>query len=300
MGEEQEKIIVDLVKSRQPEELSIKEIAEELGIWQQEASAIVGRLVKEGILKQRGKSPIRFYLGTEEQKAGKNRPPFSGIIGSQGSLSMQIQMARAAVCYPPDGLHMLILGATGVGKTMLAREIWRYAVEQRKKEMPFITLNCAEYADNPQLLLSQLFGHEKGAFTGAIEKKTGLIDQADGGILFLDEIHRLGLPGRKFCFLLWITESFAGSAAFRCTRYGCSFCAQPQRIPTAPFCLLLREEFRWSSNFLFFRNALSGNVFPWFPFSSPKKLPVQACPSGCPEMFSNIWCFLRVTATSVI
>lgn len=172
MGEEREKIIVDLVRSRQPEELSIKEIAEELGIWQQEASAAVGRLVKEGVLKQRGRSPVRVSLGEGEQKTVKSQPPFSGIIGSQGSLSMQIQMARAAVCYPPDGLHMLILGATGVGKTMLAREIWRYAAEERKKEMPFVTLNCAEYADNPQLLLSQLFGHEKGAFTGAMERKT--------------------------------------------------------------------------------------------------------------------------------
>lgn len=200
MGEEREKIIVDLVRSRQPEELSIKEIAQELGIWQQEASAAVSSLVKEGVLKQRGRSPVRVSLVEGEQKTVKSQPPFSGIIGSQGSLSMQIQMARAAVCYPPDGLHMLILGATGVGKTMLAREIWHYAAEERKKEMPFVTLNCAEYADNPQLLLSQLFGHEKGAFTGAMERKTGLIDQADGGILFLDEIHRLGATGQEILF----------------------------------------------------------------------------------------------------
>ena len=85
MGEEREKIIVDLVRSRQPEELSIKEIAEELGIWQQEASAAVGRLVKEGVLKQRGRSPVRVSLGEGEQKTVKSQPPFSGIIGSQGS-----------------------------------------------------------------------------------------------------------------------------------------------------------------------------------------------------------------------
>ena len=109
MGEDREKIILELVKSRQPEELSIKEIAEALGIWQQEASAAVSRLVKEGLLKQRGKSPVRFFLAEEEQKTEEGQRPFLNIIGSRGSLSMQIQMARAAVCYPPDGLHMLIL-----------------------------------------------------------------------------------------------------------------------------------------------------------------------------------------------
>lgn len=200
MGEDREKIILELVKSRQPEELSVKEIAEALGIWQQEASAAVSHLVKEGLLRQRGKSPVRFFPAEEAQKAEESQRPFLSIIGSRGSLSMQIQMARAAVCYPPDGLHMLILGATGVGKTMLAREIWRYAMEERRKDIPFVTLNCAEYADNPQLLLSHLFGHEKGAFTGAAEKKTGLIDQADGGILFLDEIHRLGATGQEILF----------------------------------------------------------------------------------------------------
>lgn len=200
MGQDLEKAIVELVRSQQSEGIDLKSITEILGIWQSEASGVVNRLVKEGLLERKGKSPIRYIPARQSVENEWEKEPFSGIIGSTGSLSMQIQMAKAAVCYPPNGLHMLILGATGVGKTMLAREIWRYAVKERGEKIPYVTMNCAEYADNPQLLLSQLFGHEKGAFTGAEEEKEGLIDQADGGVLFLDEIHRLSPTGQEILF----------------------------------------------------------------------------------------------------
>ncbi len=63
-----------------------------------------------------------------------------------------------------------------------------------------IVFNCADYANNPELLMSHLFGYVKGAFTGAEEEKTGIIDQADGGMLFLDEIHRLPPEGQEMIF----------------------------------------------------------------------------------------------------
>jgi Sigma-54 interaction domain. len=68
------------------------------------------------------------------------------------------------------------------------------------KESPFIVFNCADYADNPQLLMSQLFGYVKGAFTGAESSKAGLVEKADGGILFLDEVHRLPSEGQEILF----------------------------------------------------------------------------------------------------
>ena len=68
--------------------------------------------------------------------------------------------------------------------------------------------NCAEYADNPQLLLSHLFGYKKGAFTGALEDKPGLVEQANGGILFLDEIHGLSSTGQEMFFSLLDTGVF--------------------------------------------------------------------------------------------
>ena len=127
---------------------------------------------------------------------------FEKIIGSEGSIEFQISQAIAAVMYPPSGLHTLILGQTGTGKSFLAETMYKIAVDSGRisKESSLIKLNCADYSDNPQLLLSQLFGYVKGAFTGAAIDKAGLIEKANNGILFLDEIHRLPLEGQEILF----------------------------------------------------------------------------------------------------
>lgn len=124
------------------------------------------------------------------------------VIGSRGSLEMQINQSVAAVVYPPNGLHTLITGETGTGKSYLAELMYKVALETKKikSDSNFVSLNCADYSHNPQLLLSQLFGYVKGAFTGADGDKPGLIEKADGGILFLDEIHRLPMEGQEILF----------------------------------------------------------------------------------------------------
>ncbi|EQG57400.1 sigma-54-dependent transcriptional regulator [Clostridioides difficile] len=129
---------------------------------------------------------------------------FDKLIGSSGSLSTIIKLAKAAILYPPHGLHTIIMGPTGVGKSELAECMYKFAVESSRfpKNAPFIVFNAADYSENPQLLLSQLFGHVKGAFTGADENKEGLVSKADGGILFIDEIHRLPHEGQEILFQL--------------------------------------------------------------------------------------------------
>lgn len=134
----------------------------------------------------------------------KQNEIFSAFIGCNGSMKNQISRACAAILYPPNGLHSLIYGPSGVGKSFLAELMYQFAIntDNFKDDAPFFEFNCADYADNPQLLLAQLFGYNKGAFTGATEHKKGIVEQCDGGILFLDEVHRLPPEGQEILFYL--------------------------------------------------------------------------------------------------
>ncbi|HBG5343571.1 TPA: sigma 54-interacting transcriptional regulator [Clostridioides difficile] len=129
---------------------------------------------------------------------------FEELIGIKGSLKEKVNLAKSAIMYPPNGLHTIIYGETGVGKSELATCMYKYAVKNKIKEenSPFIVFNCADYAENPNLLIAQLFGVVKGAYTGADTNREGLVEQANNGILFLDEIHRLPAAGQEILFSL--------------------------------------------------------------------------------------------------
>lgn len=124
------------------------------------------------------------------------------LAGASASLSIPIEKAKAAIIYPPKGLHTLLLGETGVGKSLFAEQMYEFAKEVNviDKDAPFVRFNCADYANNPNLLTAQIFGVKKGAFTGADSDKDGLLKQADNGVFFLDEIHRLTPEGQEMLF----------------------------------------------------------------------------------------------------
>lgn len=140
----------------------------------------------------------------------KQQDTFAGLIGSQGSLVPVIEKLNTAICYPPHGLSVMLYGPTGSGKSMLAQLSWQRAVEKKilPPTAPFIAFNCAQYANNPELLSSHLFGYIKGAFTGADKTSEGLLQKADGGVLFLDEIHRLHPEGQEKLFTFMDTGRF--------------------------------------------------------------------------------------------
>ncbi len=135
---------------------------------------------------------------------------FETLIGSNEGLKVATQQAKAAMLYPPRGLHTLLCGPSGVGKTTFARLMHAFALELKALPggAPFISFNCADYAANPQLLMAQLFGVVRGAYTGAERDREGLVEQAHRGILFLDEVHRLPPEGQEMLFHLMDRERF--------------------------------------------------------------------------------------------
>ena len=188
--------------------IDTKTLASLIGMSRSNLSHELNELCKEGKLTKSSTRPVLFFLN-EDQKTPKESQ-LDLLAKNNISLKHAIEQAKAAILYPPKGMNCLILGNTGVGKSMFASLMHDYAVEMEIKpaDSPFIIFNCADYTNNPQLLTSQLFGVKKGAYTGAESDKVGLIEQADGGILFLDEVHRLPPEGQEALFIFLDSGSF--------------------------------------------------------------------------------------------
>ena len=114
------------------------------------------------------------------KRALKTTHQFSNIIGTSGAMLGMFQMIETIA---PTGSTVLITGESGTGKELVARAIHFNSL---RKERPFVAVNCGALPET--LLESELFGHMSGAFTGADTNKKGLIEVADKGTIFLDEI----------------------------------------------------------------------------------------------------------------
>ncbi|CAB1083087.1 Response regulator of zinc sigma-54-dependent two-component system [Olavius algarvensis Delta 1 endosymbiont] len=136
------------------------------------------------ILNQTSGAIQRSVSHEEEIRELKHRievtAEFSGLIGKDPKMQVIYKLIEDVA---PTDATVLIQGESGTGKELVARAIHK---QSQRREKPFVVINCSAYPAT--LLESELFGHEKGAFTGAIRQKAGRFEQADGGTVFLDEI----------------------------------------------------------------------------------------------------------------
>lgn len=199
-------------------------IAEQLNISRSVVSKYLNQLVAEQKLVKVATRPVLFYdrksieettliqVTKEEYKSidellsdlQEEEPrDFDKLIGNEESLASVVRQCKATISYPPNGLPILLHGQTGTGKSFIAQLMYEYAIHQHliHEDKQFLAINCSEYTNNPELLTTNLFGSKKGAYTGAEKDQPGLIKLAEGGILFLDEIHCLKPECQEKLFL---------------------------------------------------------------------------------------------------
>ena len=162
------------------------------GIYMEVHMALLNRLktLLEDLAKKITYSPTSSMSKDQSVSVHKKNKDvansgFKGIIGTHHLLLSALDLVTQVA---PYNTSVLILGESGTGKEKVAESI--HTLSSRKYN-PFVKINCA--AIPPTLIESELFGHEKGAFTGAIEKRKGKFEQANGGTIFLDEIGELPL-----------------------------------------------------------------------------------------------------------
>ncbi|MBV4438539.1 sigma 54-interacting transcriptional regulator [Clostridium tyrobutyricum] len=194
------------------DKITALELSKMLDLSRQVVSHYLNRLLEENLVKKTSSRPVYWSIANvcETKNPSDKKDVFSNLIGAYGSQKKVIEQCKAAVNYPPKGLSILITGESGVGKSFLAGLIYEYALDQKiiSDKAPFVVLNCADYANNPELLSATLLGYKKGSFTGADSDKEGLLHQADGGYLFLDEIHRLSYANQEKLFLFMDTGKY--------------------------------------------------------------------------------------------
>jgi transcriptional regulator with GAF, ATPase, and Fis domain len=201
--------------------------------------------------------------------SGMGERRFEQIIGS--SPALEATLAKVDLVAPTDST-VLVLGETGTGKELIARAVHNLS---RRAGRPFVTLNCASIPFD--LLESELFGHERGAFTGAIAQKIGRFEMADTGSLFLDEIGDMPLALQAKLLRVLQEQEFERLGSGRTHRINVRIIAATHRDLSG---MIARNEFRGD---LYYRL----NVFP---VTLP---PLRHRKNDIPELISY---FVRILA----
>jgi len=171
-------------------------LVDDKGVWAKDLGSrngtiLDGVLVKEaavrnGSLLGLGRVGLRFELSGEKTKLQlSEQPRFGSLVGSSVPARMSFALMERAAA---SDVTVLLEGDTGTGKSQAAESIHR---QSSRRDHSFLVVDCG--ALPPNLLESELFGHEKGAFTGAMTRRVGVFEEARGGTVFLDEIGELPL-----------------------------------------------------------------------------------------------------------
>ncbi|MGZ3446936.1 MAG: sigma 54-interacting transcriptional regulator [Myxococcaceae bacterium] len=171
-------------------------VVDEKGVWARDLGSrngtdLDGVLIKEaavknGSLLKLGRMQLRFEFSGEKTKLQlSEQPRFGSLVGSSVAARMSFALMERAAA---SDVTVLLEGETGTGKSQAAESIHR---QSARRDHAFLVVDCG--ALPPNLLESELFGHEKGAFTGAVTRRVGVFEEARGGTVFLDEVGELPL-----------------------------------------------------------------------------------------------------------
>lgn len=149
------------------------------------ASDFIHKPVKTEVLQQAVDQALAHRPAAEPTQSDAPPPQIKGLVGRSDAM---LQVSKEIALSAESAATVLITGESGTGKEVIARLIHQHS----NRQGPFVAINCAAIVDT--LLESELFGHEKGAFTGADSRKVGKFELAADGTLFLDEIGELALP----------------------------------------------------------------------------------------------------------
>jgi formate hydrogenlyase transcriptional activator len=200
------------------EEFTAEEVASLAAVANQIAFAVENSLAFQEIAALKDKLAAENIYLQEEIRTGHN---FEDIIGETPALERVLEMVETVA---PTGSTVLIRGETGTGKELIAR-----AIHQRseRRERSFVQVNCAAIPTG--LLESELFGHERGAFTGAIAQRVGRFELANGGTLFLDEIGDIPIELQPKLLRVLQEQEFERLGSSRTLRVDCRLVAATNR-----------------------------------------------------------------------
>ncbi|MBN1282787.1 MAG: sigma 54-interacting transcriptional regulator [Proteobacteria bacterium] len=162
------------------ERVKLIDLASTNGVFVGETRVAQAAMERHGSFRV-GRSEVHYRLSSESEELAPSESDRLGeMVGRSRAMREVFALIRRVA---PSDAPVLITGESGTGKELAARELHRLSL---RRQGPFVAINCGALPAG--IIEAQLFGHEKGAFTGAVERMPGLIEQAKGGTLFLDEI----------------------------------------------------------------------------------------------------------------